>query len=1259
VDGALANNGALRQTKSVTTNSWAQFLRILNQAGDVTKYYGVDMKSIFWSAGTTTVTISGNQACPGDGSSQAVQRCFEIDPMGPYGLLATFKFWYLESEHNGNTADSVNVSYWDGSHWVQLAGASARWDDGTNYRVEVLDTVRGSPLMLSGTTVVNSPPVATDDSATTNEDTPVTIDVLANDTDVDGDTLTVASVTQPSNGSVTNNGTNVSYTPNANYNGSDSFTYTASDGNGGSDTATVNVTVTPINDPPVAVDDAYSTDEDTTLTVAASGVLGNDTDAENDSLTAVKVGDPSHGTLTLNSDGSFTYTPDDDYNRTDSFTYKANDGAADSNTATVIITINAVNDAPVAVGDAYNTDENTPLTAAAPGVLGNDSDLDSDPLTAVKVSDPSHGTLTLNSNGSFTYTPAVNFNGTDSFTYKANDGTADSNTATVTITVNPVNDTPSATGSTQTLQADTSQAITLAGTDVETALVDLTFNVVNSPLQGTLTGTAPDLSYTPAAGFTGDDSFTFTVTDRGDPDGCTDASPACTAALTSPSATVELHVEAAVPVLTSISPAAAQVGSPDVPLSLTGSGFVSISQVQWNETTDLATTYVDAGHLTAVIPASLLTTVQTAQVTVFTPAPGGGTSNVLAFFVTEVEANVTGQDVASGTDPSVASGSTTASAEGDGLLVVAEYDANPGGIPSFSASGTYFDVYTAPDSTFSQVTIEACSLNASDKLYWWNTVSGQWEKASPQSFDAGCVTLTVTDASSPSLSQLSGTAFAAGNTAPVSVDDAYTIDEDTLLTVGAPGVLLNDSDVDGDSLSTVLVSGPTHGTLTLNADGSFTYMPNSNYNGTDSFTYQANDGELDSNVATVTITVDPVNDAPVITAISAVSQTVDYSDQITPVTITAVDVDSIPLTLTLSGLPAGLSLSDASCVADGGNGATCNWILSGQVLVQEGAYEITFTANDGLQSSNTVTHTLTVEAEEAGVTFDGVNVVSVLVHTPGVDESQPFSLTVHIEELEPDLAAYLAGAGTIGQAEVSMSLVPVGPGEPVDGVCSVLSESGSGYDAVLTVECGFDAVPVNTYSVEVTVLGGYYTGSGEDVLTVYDPSLGFTTGGGWFYWPDDGTPEGCPAGARTNFGYTMKYNKKGARVRGSLLLICHLEDGTKYRIKSNALEGLALGESDDGESFGWASFSGKATYLAPELAFWNLALGEYEAQGNYEFTVYVEDHNEPGNGIDRFWIETRDKDNVVVTALSMPEPVLDNATSIESGNIFVPHGGGN
>ncbi len=296
--------------------------------------------------------------------------------------------------------------------------------------------------------VANDPPVAVDDSYTTDEDVTLSVaapGVLTNDSDPESDPITAVLGTGPANGTLTLNADgSFSYTPNANFNGSDSFTYFANDGTQNSLTAaTVTITVNAVNDAPVAVNDSYATDEDVALTVAAPGVLGNDTDADGDTLTAVLVpaSGPNNGTLTLNANGSFTYTPTADFNGSDGFSYAASDGTATSN-ATVTITVNAVNDAPVAVNDSFVTEEDTPLSVAAPGVLGNDTDVEGSPLTAALVTGPANGALTLNATGAFTYTPNADFNGSDSFTYTASDGALSSNTATVTITVDPVNDAP-------------------------------------------------------------------------------------------------------------------------------------------------------------------------------------------------------------------------------------------------------------------------------------------------------------------------------------------------------------------------------------------------------------------------------------------------------------------------------------------------------------------------------------------------------------------------------------------------------------------------------------------------------------------------------------------------------------------------------------------------------------------------------------------------------------------------------------------------
>ncbi len=394
----------------------------------------------------------------------------------------------------------------------------------------IVDDHAGSAGSITGwrltitTTPSNTAPTAVNDTFSTNEDTPLNASVATNDpADPDGDTRTWIKVTDPAHGGVTFNpdGT-FTYTPTANYNGSDSFTYKVNDGTADSNTATVSITVSPVNDAPIAVNDTFSTNEDTPLN--ASVATNDPADPDGDTRTWIKVTDPAHGGVTFNADGTFTYTPTANYNGPDSFTYKVNDGTADSNVATVSITVNAVNDPPVGTPDTYEATEGTPLVVAAPGVLANDTDVDGDPLTAVLASGPAHGTLVLDADGSFTYTPDAMFHGTDSFTYQPSDGvvvvtartaahaSALGSAVTVTLTVAAVNHPPVANDDTA---STTGSAVTVGvlANDTDADGDTLTASLASAPSHGTATCTATDCTYTPDASFVGTDSFTYTASD--------------------------------------------------------------------------------------------------------------------------------------------------------------------------------------------------------------------------------------------------------------------------------------------------------------------------------------------------------------------------------------------------------------------------------------------------------------------------------------------------------------------------------------------------------------------------------------------------------------------------------------------------------------------------------------------------------------------------------------------------------------------------
>ena len=294
-------------------------------------------------------------------------------------------------------------------------------------------TGQGGTTTASATvTITNSAPVANDQTVTLNEDE--TAPIILTASDANGDALTYQVVTGPSHGILTGQAPNLTYTPSQNYNGSDTFTFKANDGSLDSNTATITLSIQPVNDAPTAVDDVVTTDED--IQIAAIAVLTNDTDPDGDTISIDDFTQPTHGTAGSNGDGTLTYTPDTDFNGTDSFTYTISDGNGGTDTATVNITINPVNDAPVANDQivTLNEDETASIILTA-------SDADGDNLTYQIVSNPSHGTLT-GSAPDIIYTPAENYNGGDAFTFRVNDGTVDSSEATVTITVNPANDPP-------------------------------------------------------------------------------------------------------------------------------------------------------------------------------------------------------------------------------------------------------------------------------------------------------------------------------------------------------------------------------------------------------------------------------------------------------------------------------------------------------------------------------------------------------------------------------------------------------------------------------------------------------------------------------------------------------------------------------------------------------------------------------------------------------------------------------------------------
>ena len=344
----------------------------------------------------------------------------------------------------------------------------------------------------------NLPPVVGDASRVTAEDAALPLTLAASDPD--SPVLTFAIVTPPAHGTLSGTAPNLTYTPAADYHGSDRLQFTASDGITTSRVATIDITVIAVNDPPIATAGAIAAVEDTNVLIPLTAVDPDVTDW----LSYTIASPPAHGTLT-GSGNSRTYTPAANYHGPDAFTFRVSDGSLATATATVTITVAAVEDVPVAAAQTVTATEDTSRAITLVG-----SDGDGDPLTYAIATQPAHGTVT-GTPPAVTYTPAADYFGADSFTFTASDGDQTSAPATVTLNVAGTNDLPTATGAAITVVEDQPTPIALTGHDVDNDT--LTYTIVTAPTRGTLTGSGSARVYTPNRDVSGADSFTFRVAD--------------------------------------------------------------------------------------------------------------------------------------------------------------------------------------------------------------------------------------------------------------------------------------------------------------------------------------------------------------------------------------------------------------------------------------------------------------------------------------------------------------------------------------------------------------------------------------------------------------------------------------------------------------------------------------------------------------------------------------------------------------------------
>ncbi|MBF7073393.1 tandem-95 repeat protein [Glaciecola sp. MH2013] len=697
------------------------------------------------------------------------------------------------------------------------------------------------PVVITITVIAqNDDPVAQDDSASTNEDEQVVIDVLGNDDDVDGDTLTVTNPTSSDGTVIVNADGELVFTPNPDFNGTASITYTIEDGNGGTDSATVVVTVVAVNDPPVAPGQSLSVAEDTPLLI--NPLLGA-TDVDGDTLVVSGVS-ASSGTVVLNSDGSISYTPAPDFNGPVTLTYLVDDGNGGVVPVTITIDVTAVNDDPVAVNDAASTDEDSSVTI---NVLINDSDVDGDSLTVITPSSP-NGTVTVNADGNLVFTPNADFNGIATITYTISDGNGGTDTASVEVTVVPINDAP--VGVEQTLSTNEDTALTFNPLDGASDVDGDTLSVSNvTASSGTVT-LNPDgtITFEPAPDFNGPVTITYTIDDGN-------------GGTTTVTSTINVQAQSDAP-----------VANPDSGTTLednpvTVNVLANDSDVD-GDALSVSNAASNDGEV-VVLPNGDIQ---------FTPAPDFTGVAVLTYTLIDATGAVD-----TGTVSITVSPVNDAPVVPDQILA-GEEDSPVTFNPLENGSDVDGDELTVSDVVASSGTVV---VNPDGTI----TFTPEPNFNGPVE-----ITYTVDDGNGGTIEVTVVINVAAITDPPVAVPDTATTVEDTPLTID---VVANDTDPDGDTLTVIAATSPD-GEVTINANGELDFTPNPDFTGVAIISYTLSDGTGQTVTGTATVDVTPVNDAPV-----ASDQTLSTQED-TPLTfdplINASDVDGD--SLSISGVVA-------------------------------------------------------------------------------------------------------------------------------------------------------------------------------------------------------------------------------------------------------------------------------------------------------------------------------------------------------------------
>ncbi|HHK8498946.1 TPA: tandem-95 repeat protein [Vibrio parahaemolyticus] len=896
---------------------------------------------------------------------------------------------------------------------------------------------------------VNDAPVAKDDIATTQEDTAVTIDVLPNDSDVDGDKLSIQSASVPeAQGKVEIVDGKLVFTPAENFHGDAEITYTLTDG-ALTDQATVNVTVNAVNDTPVVESNlaAQTLAEDFTPYTIDLNTAFSDVDNVDGELTFSVSGNSN--VLVSIENGIATISPTADWNGSDTLTFTATDPSGESVSQTVDFTV-----APVVDIEADSADvvEDTPTII---NVLGNDTFESTDKVVSLDADNgPKNGTVIVNNDGTVTYTPDDNYVGKDTFTYVVTSGGVSEST-TVEVNVTPVNDAPVAKDDIATTQEDTAVTIDVLTNDTDVDGDTLSIQSASVPSdQGTVEIVDGKLVFTPAENFNGDAEITYTVTDG----------------------------------------------------QLTDEAKVTVTV---NPVNDAPTIKVDAVESITEDAVSIDTVVAALTVRdTDTPEDQLAVSlenNSNGYFVlvgNEVKLTQAGVDAVNNDElnlkdltisASVSDGVNPTANDSDSLVVNRVNDAPT--VENAIADQVLsedFDAYTIDLNEVFKDSDSSLEFSVSGNNSIQISIVNGVATINPTADWNGKETITFT-AKDPSGESVSQTVdFTVAPVVDIKADSTNVV-EDTPTIIK---VLGNDT-FDGDDkvVSLDTNNGPANGTVSVNPDGSVTYTPNDNYHGADSFTYIVTSGGV-SESTTVNVDVTPVNDAPVATNDTAIT------DEDTPVTIDVLpndtDVDGDKLSIQSASVPEAQGKVE---------------IVDGKLVFTpaenfNGHAEIIYTVTDGQltdEAKVTVTvnpvndaPTIKVDAVES-ITEDAVNTDTVVATLTVRDTDTPEDqLTVSLENnsngyfvlVGNEVKLTQAGVDAVNNDELNLKDLTISASVS-DGVNPTASDSDSlivnrvndaptiKVDAVESIT--EDAVSTDTVVATLTVRD---TDTSEDQLTV-------------------------------------------------------------------------------------------------------------------------------------------------------------------------------